>query len=507
MSLQKGEAYYLYNVTDSLLVTPSACTAIDHFSIAGLEFICVEQNGTERIFNQTLHRWILPDTERLDGIVPVLGTDGNLTDLAAVMKKGSKGALYSIRSGERLTDYLFEDVDQELFAGKYYMVTAGGKKGLYDLAAKKYVLACLYDEIKDYYKYNGDEFAVVMKAKKCGLHNITKNKLVVTVQNDEIEVKGGYASIRRGVRYAVQSLKTNQMVFESPVFDFILMDDGYGLLKTPELYEYGIYNLNRNEWHVDPAWNRNIDYLGGDLVVMEGRGLVNYKTDDLLFSHDVDLSCGAYEVIGDYFMAYDAIEGYYAGVYKISKGTCVVETIGFKFLSSDITRIPNRNFAILQDWEIHENEPVRLLHCALFDLENERNLLRDSYDGNTFTDMDYLDGGLIRISMSNNKTGLYDLVTGRWVCTLDGEVSHEVKGVYMILSNAGENYIFDRENRGLLLMSENFSLNDYIVLKNMGTNGYYKPRPSKGGWCLYDSEQNRSVTGPFDRISLMYEPK
>ena len=45
--------------------------------------------------------------------------------------------------------------------------------------------------------------------------------------------------------------------------------------------------------------------------------------------------------------------------------------------------------------------------------------------------------------MSNDKTGLYDMVTKRWVSLLNGEISHEVKGGYVLLANGTKKYMFD----------------------------------------------------------------
>jgi hypothetical protein len=305
------------------------------------------------------------------------------------------------------------------------------------------------------------------------------------VQNDEIIVKGDYASIRRGEKYAVQSLNNNQMVFNSPVEDLTLMDGGYALLRIPQLYGHGIYNLNWNEWTRDPDYRR-LSYLGGDYVVVEERGLYNYKTNDRLIYNYVDLSTRAYEVVGDYFIEEDAVEGNSARVYRISNEDCVAETSWLTFLSSEVTQIPNRNFAILQDWEFYENNPVRLLHCTLFDLENEENVLRDSYDGNAFKEMNHLAYGLLQVVMSNDKTGLYDMVTKRWVSLLNGEISHEVKGGYVLLANGTKKYMFDQDSRVLLSMTDHFDISDCEDLKR-----------------VYDI----NISFDCDRISLMYEQK
>ena len=483
VSLKKGEAYYLYNVTDSLLVTPSACTAIDHFSIAGLEFICVEQNGKERIFNQTLHRWILPEEEELVGIVPVMADKGYLSGLGAFVKKGSKGAIYSIANGERLTDYLFETVSSELFAGKYHVVTAGGKKGLYDLAAKKYAITCLYDEIKGHCKYNGEDFAVVVKANKCGLHNITRNKLVISVQNDEIEVRGGYAAIRRGGKYAAQSLKDNHMVFDSPVEMIMLLEDGYAILFEGE--GMSVYDMNREYSLEELGWYKDIVETAGDYVAYTNTDgsdyrLLNYKTLNLAYGDD--------------------------------GGTCW----RLLMLSKEDPCL-KKDYLL---WIEYNSSFEYVTEIGLYDM-GEEGFIATDLNPDVFgymkraTSIDYAGDGLLKVSVVNDRnyveTWIYDVANLSWLLKSAPETKCDnYKGllVFTELDNSGKKYLFDANNRSFIQIPQSCTIDEYIACSNLNiSGGRYIACLSGDKWMLYDYDLSKHIPFTCDRISLMYEQK
>lgn len=483
VSLQKGEAYYLYNVTDSLLVTPSACAAIDHFSIAGLEFICVEQNGKERIFNQTLHRWILPEEEELVGIVPVVADKGYLSGLGAFVKKGSKGAIYSIANGERLTDYLFETVSPELFAGKYHVVTAGGKKGLYDLAAKKYAITCLYDEIKGHCKYNGEDFAVVVKANKCGLHNITRNKLVISVQNDEIEVRGGYAAIRRGGKYATQSLKDNHMVFDSPVENIMLLEGGYAILFEGE--GLSVYDMNRECSLEELGWYKDIVETAGDYVAYTNTDgsdyrLLNYKTLNLAYGDD--------------------------------GGTC-----------QRLLMLSKEDPCLKKDyllWIEYNSSFEYVTEIGLYDM-GEEGFIATDLNTDVFgymkraTSIDYAGDGLLKVNVVNDRnyveTWIYDVANLSWLLKSAPETKCDnYKGllVFTELDNSGKKYLFDANNRSFIQIPQSCTIDEYIACSNLNiSGGRYIACLSGDKWMLYDYDLSKHIPFTCDRISLMYEQK
>lgn len=493
-SLQKSDSLFLYHVNDNLKITTRGCEAVED-TLLDWGLLIVKQDGKEKIYSIVDHKWTLPDDHTLLGMAPIPSKDNMIVEFAALMKKTTRGALYDVRSGEKLTEYLFDEVDKELIGDKYSIVTVAGKKGLYDVRAKKYVLPCDYSKVDGYHVFNGDEFVIVTKANKQGTYNLTDNKLIIAPQNDEVDMRSGYARIRRAGKYAVYSLEYNKMVFESPVEYVELMNDGYALLQGPGMYEKGVYNLNWNEWFIDPSRYRDIDYLGGNLIVMEQRGLVNHKTGDLLFSYDVDLSCGAYEVIGDYFLSYDAIEGNGASVYKISSGSMIVSTSWLEFLSSDVTQMPNRNFAILQDFEFEGNEPVRLLHCKLLDLDTGRSIIVDYSDGYKFIDMNYMDSGLVSVEMNGGQVWLFDLYTERWILKSSGKIkSHAIGGNHKdvddkylaITLENGQEYLFDPYERSIVQLKDNFEVRDYNILKNI------------------KADLPNSVISGYDRVSPMY---
>lgn len=495
VSLQKADSLYLYHVNDNLKVTTRGCEAVDE-TLLDWGVLMVKQGGKDKVYSIENHKWTLPDDHSLIGLTKIPSDDNLWVGYAALIKKTARGALYDVRSGEKLTEYLFDEVDKELVGDKYNVVTVAGKKGLYDVRAKKYVLPCDYSKVDGYHVFNGDEFVIVTKANKQGAYNLTDNKLIIAPQNDEVDMRSGYARIRRAGKYAVYSLEYNKMVFESPVEYVELMNDGYALLQGPGMYEKGVYNLNWNEWYIDPSRYRDIDYLGANLIVMEQRGLVNHKTGDLLFSYDVDLSCRAYEVIGDYFLSYDAIEGNGASVYKISSGSMIVSTSWLEFLSSDVTQMPNRNFAILQDFEFDGNEPVRLLHCKLLDLDTGRSIIADYYDGYKFIDMNYIDSGLVSVEMENGQVWLFDIYTERWLLKSNGKIkSHIIGGnrkdvddKYLVITlENGQKYLFDPYDRVITQLKENFGVRDYNILKST------------------KSTLPKSVTSGYDRVSPMHQ--
>lgn len=507
VSLQKGEAYYLYNVTDSLLVTPSACAAIDHFSIAGLEFICVEQNGKERIFNQTLHRWILPEEEELVGIVPVMADKGYLSGLGAFVKKGSKGAMYSISNGERLTDYLFETVSSELFAGKYHVVTAGGKKGLYDLEAQRYVVPCEYSDFLKYDVFKENEYLVVTKAGKQGVYNLTKNKVVVAPLNDEVDIRDGYAGILRSGKYAVFSLEHNKMVFDSPVEYVELMNDGYALLQGPSMCEKGVYNLNWNEWYIDPIPGHDMCFLGGDYVGVEYRGVGNYKTNKLLLEIGDVVVDAFISVERDFIVMADPVEGASMWLYKLDDPDYYLFASSIDLLPEDF--IPGCTLAIVADYEYNDGwEITNVKHCQLRNLEGDV-ILNDSHDGVKFIAMEGLDFGLVRVSMENGEEWLFDALENEWILRSKGKMDIKRSGEYqqIVLPN-DRVYLFDPHNsRVLVELKDAFTLQDLKASMEILSSDKYQTEYDGSKWLLRQAYKDNIIATGYDRISLMYEQK
>jgi hypothetical protein len=112
--------------------------------------------------------------------------------------------------------------------------------------------------------------------------------------------------------------------------------------------------------------------------------------------------------------------------------------------------------------------------------------------------MEYLDPGLVKVSMENGQVWLFDIYTERWILKSSGEINtytiggnrKDVKDKYVIITfdNVYE-YLFDPYDRVLVQLKDNFGVRDYNALKEAK-----KIVPN-------------SVLSGYDRISMMYEQK
>lgn len=494
-TLQKADSLYLYHVNDNLKITTRGCEAVED-TLLDWGLLIVKQDGKENIYSIVDHKWTLPDDHTLLGMAPIPSKDNMIVEFAALMKKTTRGALYDVRSGEKLTEYLFDEVDKELIGDKYSIVTVAGKKGLYDVRAKKYVLPCDYSKIDDYHVFDGDEFVVVAKADKQGIYNITDNKLVVAPQNDEVDMRGGYARIRRGGKYAVYSLEYNRMIFDSPVEYVELMNDGYALLQGPGMYEKGVYNLNWNEWFIDPMSGHDMCFMGGDYVGVANRGVGNYKANKLLLRTDDEWAESFVEVNENIVIMSDPIEGASMWIYKLDDPNYTLGASCIDVLTSSNTSMSNRTLAILKEFQYDDGwNIVAVLHCKLQDLNTGSLILSDFSDGYRFTDMEYVDPGLVCVTMDGGQNWLFDIYTERWILKSSGKIKSHViggnrRGVddkYMILTLVdGQEYLFDPYNRDIARLTDNFGVRDYNILKKIKSN------------------VPGSVTSGYDRVSPMY---
>lgn len=486
-SLQKSDSLFLYHVNDNLKITTRGCEAINEsFFDRGLLF--VKQNGKEKVYNFNTHKWTLPDDHTLVSVVPVPGSDSVSVEYAALMKKTARGALYDVCTGEKLTEYLFDEVDKGLVGDKYSIVTVAGKKGLYNVETQKYVLLCEYAKIGGYHKFNDEEFVIVAKAGKEGIYNISKNKLIVTALNDDIDMRGGYARIRRSGKYAVYSLEYNKMVFESPVEYVELMNDGYALLQGPGMYEKGVYNLNWNEWYIDPMPGHDMCFLGGDYVGVANRGVGNYKTNKLLLRNDAEWAESYSEVIENIVVMGDPIEGAAMWIHKLDDPNFYLAASSIEVLAGSNTSMSGKTLAITHDFQYGEGwEILSVLSCRLQDLDSGRLIVADSFDGYKFTQMEYIDPGLVCVTMKTGQMWLFDIYTERWILRSSGKMSTHTDKYLIITLENGDEYLFDQSNRSITQIKENFSVRDYEILK--GTRAIVP----------------NSVTSGYDRVSPMHQ--
>lgn len=474
VSLQKADSLYLYHVNDNIKITSRGCEDInDKFLDWGL--LVVKQGGKDKVYNIETHRWTIPDDHTLVRFVPLPGKGNMLNEYVALVKKTTKGALYDLKNTEKLTEYLFDDVQEKLFADKYIAVTVAGKNGLYDVNAQKYMLPCEFDKIGDFYEFKDEEFVVVTKAGKEGIYNISKNKLIVTPQNDKVDMRGGYASIRRAGKYAVYSLEYNKMVFESPVEEVVLMNDGYALLQGPGMYEKGVYNLNWNEWYIDPIEGCDMCFLGGDYIGVANKGVGNYKTNKLILKTDEEWVDSYCEVINGFVVMEDPIEGAAMWLYKLGDPNFNLYASRIDVLTGSNTSMLGKNLAIVEEYQYGEGwEILSVLHCKLQDLDSGRAIIADQALGAKFTEMEYWDPGLAKVTMKDGQVWLFDIYTERWILKSTGKISSHMIGgnridvddKYMIISSdRGDTYLFDLGDRVLVQLNENFGVRDYNALK------------------------------------------
>lgn len=514
--LQKSDSLYLYHVNDNIRITTSGCEGMDD-SLLAWDILIMKQNGKDRFYNIEDHKWTLPDDHSYVHLVQ-LPSKGEMTyELGALMKKGAKGAVFDVKTGERLTEYLFDDVVEQIFAEKYQVVTLAGKKGLYDVQAKKYLVPCEYSEIANLDEFKEEEYAIVTKAGKQGVYNLTKNKLVVTAQNDEVDIKDGFVRIRRGGKYAVFSLEYNKMMFDSPVDEVVLMEDGYALLNGPDMTEKGVYNLNWNEWYIDPMPGHDMCFLGGDYVGVAGIGVGNYKTNKVVFRIEgADVDAFMY-VDGDYVVMGDPVEGASMWLYKLNDPN-------FYLMASNVEFVPFQTtswrLAIIEDYEYDDGwNIVKVNHCKLQDIDSEI-LLEDSCDGIKFTGMEHVGLGVISVTMENGEQWLYDSGWLTWL--LKSNCKMEIKkfvfpgadGIdeyLQIKLSDGREYIFDRSYSSILELTDTFDFHDYRTASaTVSTVSDIYNSPSSFGdseWTLKKGPNGKSIVAECNRISPMYKQK
>lgn len=486
-SLQKDDAFYLYKVADSLMITSHSCEVIEDDWL-DLHCVVVKQEGKKRVYSLSQHKWLLPEDHTLESFVRIPDVDSLRRNLAAVMKKTGKKAMFSLQTGERLTDYLFDGVENELIGDKYNVVTVAGKKGLYDVGTKKYVLPSECTKLDGYHIYNNEEFIIITKADKQGVYNLSKNKVVLTAQNDAVDMRDGYVRIRRNGKYAVYSLQYNKMVFESPVEYVQLMNDGYALLQTPYMIEKGVYNLNWNEWSIDPMSGHDISFIGGDYIGVANRGVGNYKTNKLILRTDDEWAESFIEVIDNFVIMGDPIEGASMWIYKLDTPGYELSGSSIDVLTSTNTSIRGKNLAIVHKYQYDDGwNIVSVQHCKLQDLDSGRLILSDYVNGLKFNEMVYMEPGVVSVTMEGGQVWLYDVMTEKWLLKSRGKLECESTDYLYLTLTDSTKYLFDPYDRVLVKQADNYGLRDYQRFK------------------AAKSLVPQKLHSQYDRISLMFE--
>lgn len=485
-SLQQADSLHLYNVPECLMVTNHACESIDDYWL-DLNFVLVKQEGKQRVYSLTQHKWILPEDHTLESFVPIPDVDSLNRNLVAVMKKTGKKALFSLHSGDRLTDYLFDEVVDTLFADKYNPVKVAGKSGLYDVANKRFALQCDYNTISGYYVFDGDEYVVVTKSGKKGVYNLTDKKLVVAILNDDIDMRGGYVRIERSGNYAVYSLEYNRMVFDSPKSGVELMNDGYALICDADSdygYGWGVYNLNSKYWVIEPGY-ASAGFCGKDYVSLGYGSVINYKTGrEVIYC---DNESYPFEVIGNYVNVIHRF-GESMWLHKLTSYHAILSGSEIKVISSENTTLQSGNYAIVKDYmENYYGQENGLLRCLLYDLDASECIVDDDVFGIKITDMSYLDSGLLSVVLQNDEIRIFDLMTKQWLMKFESRIESHTLNDYLIIINNGQIYLFDPQGRVMTLLKDNYGFGDYLRFKTA------------------KSLVPEKMHSQYDRISLMYE--
>ena len=510
---------HLYNVTSGVFVLPNACESASTDFIAW-DLVSLRQRGRENLYNIKEHSWLLPDDHKLVSYVRLPQTEASALDMAAFMKKDSKGALFSLTTGERLTDYLFDDVAKELVEGKYHLVSVGKKLGLYDLASKKYYLACNYDRIENLHYHFGNVYVVVSRDKKYGVYNISKDKLVVPIKSDAIDLKGGYARLKQGKTYKIFSFKKNDVISIDIPFEHIeLLEDGYALMFTSSAS--GVYDMNRNKWQFSFGARTKKDFgtgefndLGDNLLFIPGFGVLNYLTCKWQIRANLGWANWSNNT-GDFVEIRGGTAGQTKAIYSLKRSKMILN-YNKTYQMYPIVDAQNlkKDYIIFHSYgkqakgaQSGEYKSPSWLPwndaeggAGLLDVDAKKWLFADE-DG-----MSYLTAGLLYVV---NK-GLYDLNLGAWAMNSNAKFDYFKEGGNLYIEAVGQDgntirYWFDPQARALVPVSETFSIYDYQALEKVMEVENYSPKVLGTQWRLYDYQNNSYIQHGYDRISLMFE--
>lgn len=501
----RNASVYLYNVTQSLMVTPNACESASLDMISD-NLVSLKLDSKEKIYNIEDHSWVLPDDHTLVSYVRLPQDE----TYAAFMKKDGKGAFFSLLTGEPLTDYLFDDVAKELAYDKYHLVTVDGKQGLYDFSMKQYMHPCLYQRIESYYKYGIYEYVVVSVDKKCGLYNVKTGKLDIPAIYDEIELKGSYALLRQGKLTKIYSCAKRNMITLGVQYEHIeLLEDGYALMFTASAS--GVYDMYRSRWQFSFGSRKRKDFAAGDfcdlgnnLLFIPTFGVLNYLTCNWQVRADISWALWA-ERSDDYIELTGGTKGDIKAVYSIKRDRLLMK--------SDKTL---KMYPVTDDQNL-ESEYM-LFHsygspswmpwgdeagagAGLYDID-EKSWFFGNENG-----LNYFGSGLLYVA----DKGVYDMILDGWVFNTANKLDYfmEAGNLYVEEKDAdGQTvglYWFDTEARGLVPVSATFSIFDYDALKTVNGVGNYNPKASDKKWKLYDSQENSYISYECDRISLMHK--
>ena len=468
--LQVSDAFYLYNVRENVMLSDHSFN--DYylgFLTHGL--ILIGQDGTDKFYNVNEEKWVLSGADEFVDVAMLRSNDGNKVPTALV-KKNEKYALYSLITGEQLTDYLFDDVWEEgFFDGRYVRAEVAGKRGLYDVFAKNFVVPCTYTDVYEGEASTGDELVIVIKDDKAGLYDVKKKALVLQPQYDGVILKGRYVQMKRGQKYTIYSLDKNAAVFNSTTEEWTeLLHDGFAIRYTET--STGVYDFKKSKWFIEPSF-LEIGECGKDYVFVN-------STD------------GSSSELWDY---------------KADKRVFMVESRGNSAPMVEEKELVEGGYMIARIFDMATNKK----HVGLYDLNKGNWVLGYGVDNSKTYAMEYIGQGLFAIKIGNSEeVWIYHIATDAWVWKFAGNLGIEIEdGVLMICdrNDARRMYMYDQNESTFVELKDNFTAKDYNDLNVVNSLGDYKVSYSNGSWYLNNTTTQKYIKYPCDRISLMYEQK
>ena len=518
VNLEDSQDIYLYNVTDALMVTPKACKEVS-LELSKWNLVTLEQETKMKVYNTADHSWLLPEKHTLESFVRIPEQDSLGVDYAAFAKKGSKGALFSLSTGEKLTDYLFDDVANELVEGKYHQVTVGKKVGLYDLSTKQYLVPCSYERVGDYHKNANTEYVVVGRDKKFGVYNATRRKLVVPLKYDEVELNGAYAQLKQGNTYKIYSFANNAMVtLKQQILYMDLLEDGFAVLFTST--DSGIYDIYRSRWQFSFGSRTINDFglgefkdLGDNLLFIPSYGVLNYLTCKWCVRPNLGWALWA-DRSGDYIKLTGGIEGESQAIYSLKRNKVIMNYSGsHRMLPLTDTQALKNDYVIFHSYAKgaegaeHYKSPSWLPWNDAEGGAGLYNVDENSWLFGNETSLDYFGSGLLYVA---NK-GIFDLSLGGWVLHTNASLGYYMEAGHLYVEEqttddkTGVVYWFDAESRALVPVSDSFRMYDYQSLQKVNGVENFIPKTSGSQWKLYDSKNDCYIPSEYDRISLMFK--
>ncbi len=509
---------YLYNVPEGLMLTPDAYDNAS-FELLSWNIVSLRKDSGEKLYNIADHSWVLPEDHTLKSYVRLPKADESGLDLAAFMMKDSKGAIFSITTGQRLTDYLFDDVAKELVEGRYHLVTVGKKHGLYDMIAQKYILSCNYDKVGGYHKYAGNIYFVVGRENKYGIYNATKEKLVVPIKSDAIDMKGGFARLKQGKTYKVHSFKKNDIMPIDTPYEYVeLLEDGYVVLFTSSAS--GVYDIHRNKWSFSFGSRTRKDFskgefndLGDNLLFIPGFGVLNYLSCKWQIRANLGWANWAARN-GDYIEIRGGEGGRTVAIYSVKRNKLLMShSRTYQMYPLTDEQNLKKDYIIFHSYGKPSNVSIKDYKsptwlpwddvkggAGLYDIDEKKWLFTDE------SGIRYFGSGLLFIE----DKGIYDMSLGAWALNSGEDLDcFKEEGNFYIEEKRADGeavrYWFDTESRAFVPVSDTFGVVDYHALKKVMKVDDYSPKVSDSLWKLYDYQKNDYIPYGCDRISLMFE--